>query len=607
VPPVEPPSGGGDGDVVAMLHASATEGGAPLTVAFDASASHAPSGHALTFTWDFGDGTTSGGGGGDGGGSGGGGGAASVDPGDASAVLKAAGPAYAAAKQLRDGKRFDEAIAAYQAVATTLLPLTSNTAKGTVSKRGTTQIDRVARWYLQKIAHDLGGIYLSNSLGLDACGRFALAYMWSMESKAQAVAGGFPELPKLNGTNNNITKAKHKLDDNGCEVPIGTPMFMRTSSLTLPAGSTAEHVYTRAGTFTARVTVSDGTDTAEATVAVEVDGDGLPESPGGPGDNDADPSAGFGASTPGGAGGTVITVANATEDAVRAAFTQANAGHAIVRFAVAGPIAIRRPLPKLTGAFITIDGNGATLYGSGFPRNGGLIEAAGNDIIVKDIRLRNAGDNLRAQGTKAYNILFKHVSSTGAADDGISVGYGAHDVTIQNCFLAGNTRSIFMKYGATTNVSLHHTWIQKQWIRGPLVSQAVFADIRNIIVEDWTLTGTRFEHDSSGNVVDSLFILSPYAKSVGGKPNSPLRFSTSKPMFTRGNHYEGLSDDGDEGTATAPYDAPPVPTLPVAEMADGVRARAGCLPRDAVDQGYITREGAWDVSESVPFRLGPGA
>jgi hypothetical protein len=47
--------------------------------------------------------------------------------------------------------------------------------------------------------------------------------------------------------------------------------------------------------------------------------------------------------------------------------------------------------------------------------------------------------------------------------------------------------------------------------------------------------------------------------------------------------------------------------MPVAEMAAGVRARAGCLPRDGVDQGFIERGSAWDVSESLPFRLGPGA
>src|SRR6185436_14332654 len=118
----------------------------------------------------------------------------------------------------------------------------------------------------------------------------------------------------------------------------------------------------------------------------------------------------------------------------------------------------------------------------------------------------------------AYNILFSHVSSTGAGDDGISIGYGAHDVTVQYCFLAGNTRSIFLKYGTTNRISIHHTWIMKQWIRGPLVSTNVMADIRNIGVEDWSLWGTRFESKASGNIVNSTFRLGTYAKSIGGKP-----------------------------------------------------------------------------------------
>src|SRR5262249_7505510 len=156
--------------------------------------------------------------------------------------------------------------------------------------------------------------------------------------------------------------------------------------------------------------------------------------------------------------------------------------------------------------------------------------------------------------------------------------------------LAGDTRSIFMKYGATTNVSIHHTWIQKQWVRGPLVSQSIFADIRNVVVQDWTLWGTRFEKDSSGNVVDSLFILSPYAKSVGGTTTSALRLNQSGSVFTAGNVYDGLAADGDDGDASAPLPAPAVTTLPVSEMADTVRLRAGCLPRDSVDEGYIERQ-----------------
>jgi pectate lyase len=598
------PVDGGDSQVIARIAASALDGTAPLRVTFDAGESRAASGASLSFAWDFGDGTSDGGstGGGPGTGPGTGSGGST-----ASDILKATSTTYAAAKSTRDAGHYDEAIAQYLAVADTLLPLTSDTSNGTVSKRGTTQVNRVARWYLQKIAHDLGGIYLYHSMGLDTCGQYALAYLWSMESKSQAEAGGFPELPKLNGTTNNINRATTKLQRAGCGIPPASPMFGSTASALMAGGPTVDHVYTKRGTFVATVTASDGSQSAQAHITITVDGDDLPDSPGGPSDNDADASEGFGATTPGGEGGTLILVTEATEDAVRAAFNKANAGHAIVRFAVADPIAIHEPLPQLKGAFITIDGGGATLYGDNFPRTPGMVDVRGHDVIVKNIHLRNGGDNLRAQGDGAYNVVFRHVSSTGSGDDGISVGYGAHDVTIEWCFLAGNTRSIFMKYGDTTNVSIHHTWIEKQWVRGPLVSQSIFADIRNVIVEDWTLWGTRFEKASSGNVVNSLFVLSPFAKSVGGKTNSALRLNQDNPVFTAGNRYDGLAADGDEGTATTPLPAPAVTTLSVGEMEPLVRSRAGCLPRDRVDQGYIEKQDGWDVSESQPFRLGPGA
>src|SRR5262249_23188581 len=163
----------------------------------------------------------------------------------------------------------------------------------------------------------------------------------------------------------------------------------------------------------------------------------------------------------------------------------------------------------------------------------------------------------------------------------------------------------FLKYKTTTNLSIHHSWVQKQWARGPLVSTSVMADLRNVIVEDWTMWGTRFEDDSSGNVVNSLFALGAYAHSVGGKTNSALRVITSGRVFTSGNVYQG-TDVGAQGTATAPLPAPPVTTLSVAEMVPKVRERAGCLPRDAVDQAYIDSANDWDVTGTRPLRLGPG-
>src|SRR5262249_36593905 len=224
-------------------------------------------------------------------------------------------------------------------------------------------------------------------------------------------------------------------------------------------------------------------------------------------------------------------------------------------------------------------------------------------VIVRNIRLRSASDNLGAQDPTAYNVVFSHVSSTGSGDDGISIGYGAHDVTAQWCFLAGNTRSLFLKYDSTTNVSFHHSWVQKQWSRGPMVSSSVMADVRNVIVEDWTMWGIRFEADSSGNIVNSFFALGPYARSVGGKPNSALRLISATHVFAAGNVYQELADAGPPGAATAPYPAPPVTTLSVTDMVPKVRTRAGCLPRDAVDQAYIEKQDGWDVTGTEPLRI----
>jgi hypothetical protein len=288
---------------------------------------------------------------------------------------------------------------------------------------------------------------------------------------------------------------------------------------------------------------------------------------------------------------------------VRAAFKAASSGGAVVIFDVPGPITVTAPLPALTGAFITVEGNGAMLVGNGIPIAAPILEVNGHDVIVRNLRVRNGGDNFKVKGNGAYNVVLSHVSSTGSSDDGISIGYGAHDVTVQWAFLAGNTRSLFLKYGATTRISIHHTWVMKQWVRGPLVSSGIMADVRNLIVEDWTLWGVRFEADASGNVVNSLFNLSAYARSIGGKPGSTLHLIQTGPVFAAGNAYDGLAADGDAGDATAALDAPAVTTLPVAEMAPLVRARAGALPRDAIDRAYIAATNGWRVSKERPLRL----
>ncbi|MCW5891705.1 MAG: VCBS repeat-containing protein [bacterium] len=585
-PPPPPPPKGGSAPI-AKLTATPVAGPPPLRVQLDASGSSDADGDALAYSWSFGDGLTGG---------------PPAPSGNPAVGIKAAPPAYTAARSKRDGKKYPEAVSAYLALVTNLVPLTAVQEIGPIARKGTNRIDRVARWYLQKIAHDLGGIYLFNDVDRSGCERYAASLRYSRESKAQAIAGGFPKLPELNGTVGNIKRAEQKLRDGRCAIPPEGPVF--ASTMAIPAaGARADHEYLNSGTYTARVTVTAGGQSTTASVTITVGDDVLPPPPGGPDDNDADPLEGFGADTPGGAGGRVVIVSEPTEAAVRAAIQAANAGRTIVRFDTPGPIQISKSLPRLEGSFVTIEGNGATLVArSGASVN--LIDVRGSDVIVRNLRLRNGSDNLRAQGNGAQRIVFSHVSSTGASDDGISIGYGARDVTVQYCFLAGNTRSIFLKYGSTTNVSVHHTWIMKQWIRGPLVSGSAVVDLRNLIVEDWTLWGTRFEASASGNIVNSLFVLGTHARAEGGKADSALRLQQSGPVFVAGNTYEGYAVAAKQASSPTPVDVPPVTTHAGAEMRDRVRGRAGCLPRDAVDQAYVERQDQWDVTESKAFRIG---
>lgn len=318
-----------------------------------------------------------------------------------------------------------------------------------------------------------------------------------------------------------------------------------------------------------------------------------------------EPLEGFGAQTIGGSGGRVIVITAPTEEAVRVAFADAaSTGNAIIRFAVEQPIPIVKKLPILNKPNLTIEGGGATLDGSAMQEGSAILDIRANDVIVRDLRLRNGDDNLRVDGPAAYRVVITHVSSTGAGDDGVSIGYGAHDVTLQYSFVAGNTRSIYCKYSGTTNISLHHNWVQKGAIRSPIFSGAMAADVRNVIVEDWGQWGSRFEDGATGNVVASLFALSPYAAQIGGKSGAALRLKGAGPVYVADNAVRGATLPLVSGTAKAPIPAPPVTTFSVGEMEKLVRARAGCLPRDAVDTAYVNTVSGWKVSETEPLRLG---
>src|SRR5262249_29554524 len=153
-----------------------------------------------------------------------------------------------------------------------------------------------------------------------------------------------------------------------------------------------------------------------------------------------------------------------------------------------------------------------------------------------------------------YNVVFDHITSEGSYDDGISIGYGSHDVTLQYSFLAGNTRSIFLKYNDTNNISIPHTWIMKQWIRGPPPSPSAFVDFRNNIVQDWQLWRVRYEKDATGNVINSIFDESSYAANRFGNEMDGMNVTSDQPVYVSG--VEFLNKARADYTATSDHELP---------------------------------------------------
>jgi len=75
---------------------------------------------------------------------------------------------------------------------------------------------------------------------------------------------------------------------------------------------------------------------------------------------------------------------------------------------------------------------------------------------------------------------------------------------------------------------------------------------------DWGQWGSRFEHGANGHVVAALFASCRRMRWRAGKPHVALRLK-----------------------GTGPEIAAPVTTFGIAAMEKVVRARPGCLPRDA--------------------------
>ncbi len=260
---------------------------------------------------------------------------------------------------------------------------------------------------------------------------------------------------------------------------------------------------------------------------------------------------------------------------------------------------------------ITLDGQGATLRGDGIKNRvmQMLKFHKGRNYIVKNVRLRNAGDNIAFYGG-AHDIVIDHVSSTGAGDDGITISNDAHSATITHCFLAGNTRAIFCKYGKTDKITIDHCIVSKLWMRAPLLDKIKAFDVRNNLIQEWRVMGIRLSGDNcNGNIMGNIFFTPSDSK--GALNRRSIVFANNQgigDVYIADNDFRGCFEAKIKSTTKTPLVTPPIvpaystdlPRLEKSLLSETVGA--GCMPRDTVDKAYMAVK-EWPLNPDNPFRI----
>ena len=321
---------------------------------------------------------------------------------------------------------------------------------------------------------------------------------------------------------------------------------------------------------------------------------------------------GFGASTPGGSGGTIIHVTNLNDSGPGSFRDAVSGGSRTVVFDVGGQIILSSDV-DVKGSFVTIDGftapaPGITLknYGLAIRRDNGA-----HDVIVRGIRVRDAAQDGIQVAAGAYNVVIDHVSVHNSGDGNIDVTQnGTRDVTVSWSIIAepaGEEKNMLLAFGQT-RATLHHNIFIDSAQRSPQVTYDdssartqdpnTTLDMRNNIIWNWQGGyGTRIRYGGHANVVNNFY------SSDGGDPSKGLivckglssdsqcydDVTNIARAYVNGNYSrDGINIDS-EGTETTPFPAPTVDTQDALTAACQALSGAGVHPLDAIDQQYLSQ------------------
>jgi pectate lyase len=322
---------------------------------------------------------------------------------------------------------------------------------------------------------------------------------------------------------------------------------------------------------------------------------------------------GFGAVTKGGTGKKIVRVTNLNAYGPGSLYDAIGSDRTIV-FDVSGIIKGFRwdaSDHNLVVSNLTIDGStapspGITLDNTGPGGDCLSFQNGCHDIIVRNIRVRNAGNDGFSVVRNCYNIVFDHCSSSNNGDGDLDITDGCYNITVQWCIFGHSVSgAMLIAFPGTKNVSVHHNLFSSAGNgageRNPLVHNAtdykpnvvsyLMADFTNNVVWNWGHSDGGFGYGSCADYGGTLQARNNYYMSTSEQPSAIIKNhnAAGSKVYASGNISGNAGVDPNAvSNVVVPWKVAPVAIQDACTAAKKVIAEAGPRPLDPIDSALVS-------------------